>query len=500
MIDFKKFKFGRKKQQDDTASPANAELPVKQPVHFVEQDVVELDLDDQSSGQPDDVLARLGFKTEEKNNTEAKTSLTPEDDLQFPKIPISSSSSSTGSSALTALNRLNQITQDDSQSLKIHSQRATDTPSSLPHGDALDALQEERKRNLERLRASIIQSTTASLELPKEPARDEFFKTKEESLLEKVQEERKRDLEELRANIAQSTLDLNRIATDSNDTPKPRSLDEEFLQFKQAEHRSKAERERASANSLDEEFAKLKNTDNAKEFSSLDDDFARFKGLNEFALEQQNQASSYEPTSFAKPKPANKKKRMITVILGVSLLAGGLVAVKHYFDKSEEPEGVPDVVITPTTPAEDTPAPPETTVPPIPDGSESVPAEQTNVTDTPSNVPATDTPPVADPSTTASTTTAPAVPSTTPPTAQPVINVPQSKVLVDDSILKQPVASDPTLIEEELAKLNELEKQLTEQQANLEAQHQDAEKLIKLKEERIRLLEAQLENKLKGQK
>lgn len=477
MIDFKKFKFGRKKEQDDTASPDNSEMPV-QPVHFVEQDVVELDLDDQTSSN-DDVLARLGFTNDNKNN--APNTPSPEDNLQFPTIPVTPqtpqkeplaplstgfSSSSTGSPS--AVQQLNAAARAEK--------------------NALDALQEERKRNLERLRASIIQSTTASLELPKDN-KDDFFKTPEESQLEQAQAERKRDFEELRANIAQSTFDLNRINTDTPAEPaKPRSLDEEFLQFKQAEHRARQLGDRQYATDSDQRFDKLKGQSNeGKAFSSLDEEFAKFRGIPESSLQDNNFHDDAD--SFSQSAQPAKKKRMISMIIGLGLLAGALVAVKYFvLDKTDEK--LPDVVITPTTPApnEQIETPPVGEIPPsngeattIVDGT--APQEAQPITPAQPDVPSTAVPPA---------TTVPA------PTA-PVINTTPSKVLVDDSLLKQPVASDPTLIEEELAKLNELEKQLMEQQANLEAQHQDAEKLIKLKEERIRLLEAQLENKMRNQ-
>ena len=51
------------------------------------------------------------------------------------------------------------------------------------------------------------------------------------------------------------------------------------------------------------------------------------------------------------------------------------------------------------------------------------------------------------------------------------------------------------LAKEEIAKLEDIQSQLTEQEKTLKAQHTDADQLIKLKEEQIKLLEAQLSQK-----
>ena len=64
--------------------------------------------------------------------------------------------------------------------------------------------------------------------------------------------------------------------------------------------------------------------------------------------------------------------------------------------------------------------------------------------------------------------------------------------LVQDSILKDPVTENAVLAEEEIAKLNDIQVQLTEQEQVLKAQHADADELLKLKEEQIKLIEAQL--------
>ncbi len=64
--------------------------------------------------------------------------------------------------------------------------------------------------------------------------------------------------------------------------------------------------------------------------------------------------------------------------------------------------------------------------------------------------------------------------------------------LVDENILKAPVSENATMAKDEMAKLDDVQKQLTDQESTLTQQHQDADALIKLKEEQIKLLEAQL--------
>ena len=86
---------------------------------------------------------------------------------------------------------------------------------------------------------------------------------------------------------------------------------------------------------------------------------------------------------------------------------------------------------------------------------------------------------------------------TPPATVEPVeasaaVSESQPVTLVDDNLLKAPVPENATLAKDEMAKLNDVQKQLHEQQATLTEQHQDADQLIKLKEEQIKLLEAQL--------
>lgn len=64
--------------------------------------------------------------------------------------------------------------------------------------------------------------------------------------------------------------------------------------------------------------------------------------------------------------------------------------------------------------------------------------------------------------------------------------------LVEESILKAAVPNNESLAKEEIAKLDDIQHQLKDQKQELQAQHHDADTLIKLKEEQIKLLEAQL--------
>ncbi|MCJ8145444.1 hypothetical protein MKI79_00665 [Acinetobacter sp. A3.8] len=66
--------------------------------------------------------------------------------------------------------------------------------------------------------------------------------------------------------------------------------------------------------------------------------------------------------------------------------------------------------------------------------------------------------------------------------------------LVDDSLVEQPIAEDQALQKDEIAQLEEVQKQLGEQKVLLEQQHQDADKLLELKEQQLAELEAQLQN------
>lgn len=66
------------------------------------------------------------------------------------------------------------------------------------------------------------------------------------------------------------------------------------------------------------------------------------------------------------------------------------------------------------------------------------------------------------------------------------------KQLVTEDLLKAPVPENPALAKEEVAKLDDIQNQLNDQRALLKQQHSDADELIKLKEEQIKILEAQL--------
>lgn len=68
----------------------------------------------------------------------------------------------------------------------------------------------------------------------------------------------------------------------------------------------------------------------------------------------------------------------------------------------------------------------------------------------------------------------------------------QGPSLVDDQLLNEPVHPAPALAKEEIAKLDDIQNQLKQQQALLQEQHASADKLIQLKEEQLKLLEAQL--------
>lgn len=66
-----------------------------------------------------------------------------------------------------------------------------------------------------------------------------------------------------------------------------------------------------------------------------------------------------------------------------------------------------------------------------------------------------------------------------------------SQQLVNEDVLKQPIPAQESLAKEEVSKLNDIHRQLQDQEATLKAQHADADQLIKLKEEQVKL-EAQV--------
>lgn len=68
----------------------------------------------------------------------------------------------------------------------------------------------------------------------------------------------------------------------------------------------------------------------------------------------------------------------------------------------------------------------------------------------------------------------------------------QTQTLVDDALLKDAIPENPSLAKEELAKLDDIQTQLNDQKKSLTQQDNDADALIKLKEEQIKLLEVQL--------
>lgn len=64
--------------------------------------------------------------------------------------------------------------------------------------------------------------------------------------------------------------------------------------------------------------------------------------------------------------------------------------------------------------------------------------------------------------------------------------------LVEESIVKSPIPSNESLAKEEIAKLDDIHQQLKDQQQELKQQHDDVDALLKLKEEQVKLLEAQI--------
>ena len=86
-------------------------------------------------------------------------------------------------------------------------------------------------------------------------------------------------------------------------------------------------------------------------------------------------------------------------------------------------------------------------------------------------------------------------PSTTAEPQAAANSDPETIQLVDEKILKVPVSENASLAKEEVAKLDDIQNQLHEQESMLKAQHTDADELIALKQEQIKLLEAQLAQK-----
>lgn len=89
-------------------------------------------------------------------------------------------------------------------------------------------------------------------------------------------------------------------------------------------------------------------------------------------------------------------------------------------------------------------------------------------------------------------TSAPAKPADPSPSSEPLAENASSQQLVSEKVLKEPVPAQESLAKEEVSKLEDIHRQLKDQEANLKAQHADADQLTKLKEEQVKLLEAQL--------
>lgn len=89
----------------------------------------------------------------------------------------------------------------------------------------------------------------------------------------------------------------------------------------------------------------------------------------------------------------------------------------------------------------------------------------------------------------------PAAAAEVKPTEPAVATEEKTIQLVDEKILKAAVPENESLAKEEVAKLKDIQTQLNDQEAVLKAQHADAEDLVALKEEQIKLLEAQLAQK-----
>ena len=79
------------------------------------------------------------------------------------------------------------------------------------------------------------------------------------------------------------------------------------------------------------------------------------------------------------------------------------------------------------------------------------------------------------------------------PAAESVTVADQDTIqLVNEDLLNAAVPQDQSLAKEEVAKLEDIQTQLNDQQQMLSTQHSQADELIRLKEEQIQLLEAQL--------
>ena len=88
--------------------------------------------------------------------------------------------------------------------------------------------------------------------------------------------------------------------------------------------------------------------------------------------------------------------------------------------------------------------------------------------------------------------TKPAVIAEQPAAESVTATDPDTIQLVNEDLLNAAVPQDQSLAKEEVAKLEDIQTQLNDQQQILSTQHSQADELIRLKEEQIQLLEAQL--------
>ena len=88
--------------------------------------------------------------------------------------------------------------------------------------------------------------------------------------------------------------------------------------------------------------------------------------------------------------------------------------------------------------------------------------------------------------------TKPAVIAEQPAAESVTATDPDTIQLVNEDLLNAAVPQDQSLAKEEVAKLEDIQTQLNDQQQMLSTQHSQVDELIRLKEEQIQLLEAQL--------
>lgn len=88
--------------------------------------------------------------------------------------------------------------------------------------------------------------------------------------------------------------------------------------------------------------------------------------------------------------------------------------------------------------------------------------------------------------------TTPAQVKAKPAEAVPLAETEPTQKLIEEDILQAAAPENASIAKEEIAKLDDIQLQLAEQENTLKAQHADADQLLKLKEEQIKLLEAQL--------